>query len=85
MVYKIGVNYIMKQIEKLAIIINKAYAQGIYEAEDLATYIVKSGISINSRGDWHDGYMYARMRNNINNCDCDDCDDGHCCDDDCHW
>lgn len=41
----------MKLIEKLAIIINKAYAQGIYEAEDLAKYIVKSGISINNNDD----------------------------------
>lgn len=76
----------MKLIEKLAIIINKAYAQGIYEAEDLAKYIVKSGISINNNDDdWYDGYMYAKMQNNLNNCDCDDYDGGHCCDDDCHW
>lgn len=34
----------MKRVEKLANIIKEAYALGIYDADELAAYIVKSGI-----------------------------------------
>lgn len=44
----------MKRVEKLANIIKEAYALGIYDAEELAAYIEKSGFL---KKIFIDGYM----------------------------